>query len=417
MNSPDPTDPRGAGTLSAGEALERMLAAAPALDGSDTVALVDALDRVLATDLVSPLDVPGHRNSAVDGFALRGADLTDDAERSFQVVGDSFAGKPFAGEVGAGEAVRIMTGAVMPRGADTVVMQEDVAFDGGTATIGSGHGRGRHVREAGEDIARGATVLAAGQRLMPAELGLIASLGIATVAVRRRVRVAILSTGDELRSPGEDLPSGAIYDSNRFTLHAMLTRLGCEVIDHGIVRDDRERFREAFAAAAARADVVVSSAGASGGEADYVEETLAALGKVDFWRIAIRPGRPLAFGRIGDALFFGLPGNPVAVMVTFYQFCQPVLRRLQGELDPRPTPTLEATCTVALRKRVGRTEVYRAVLARDEHGQLTVRNTGAPGSALLHTMSDANCLVLLPADRGPVSPGETVEVQPFFGLV
>jgi len=414
-----PADPCGSEPelMPAAEALARIEAAARPLGGCEEVALGEALGRCLAATVHAPADVPGHRNSAVDGFALRGAELPERGERRFRVLGTAFAGAPFAGEVTPGSTVRVMTGAVMPAGADTVVMQEEVRLEGDSALIGPGHRVGQNVREAGEDLRRGAPVLADGHRIGPAELGLLASLGMATVRVHRRVRVAFFSTGDEIRSLGEPLAAGEIYDSNRYTLHGMLARLGCERLDMGVVRDDPAAFRAAFAEAAAMADVVITSGGASTGEADYVAETLAALGQIGLWRIAIRPGKPLAFGRVGEALYFGLPGNPVAVMVTFYQFCQPALRRLAGERDPRPTPPLEATCTVALRKRRGRTEYYRAVLERDAEGRLTVRSTGRPGSALLHTMSDANCFIVLPAERGPVEPGERVEVQPFFGLM
>jgi len=403
--------------LSVAAALERVNAQLNPIRGYECVGLRESLGRILAERVVSPFDVPGHVNSAIDGFAVRGADLPDEGEREFPVLGTAFAGKPFEGALQPGTSVRIMTGAVVPEGADTTVMQEHVEFDGRTVRIGVGHTPGQNVRAAGEDIARGSVVLAPGHRLMAAEMGLLASLGIAEVRVYRRLRVAFFSTGDELRSAGETLDPGAIYDSNRYTIHGMLVRLGCELIDMGVVRDQPQAFQDAFLAAAEIADVIMTSGGASTGEADYVKETLDALGSVGFWRIAMRPGRPLAFGRVRDAVFFGLPGNPVAVMATFYQFCQPALKRMMGERDARPLPTLEAISTEALRKKVGRTELYRAILARDADGRLGVRPTGRPGSALLHTMSDANCFIILPAARGPVAAGETVEVQPFFGLV
>ena len=310
-----------------------------------------------------------------------------------------------------------MTGAIMPAGADTVVMQEHVEVDGGRVQIPPGIKAGQHVRQAGEDLAAGTVVVPRGRRVMPAEMGLLASLGVAEVEVHRTLRVAYFSTGDEVRAPGEPFEPGLVYDSNRFTMHGMLGRLGVEILDLGIVPDRRDAVFDALREASARADVVLSSGGASTGEADYVKVALQALGRVGFWRIAIRPGRPLAFGLLGDSVFFGLPGNPVAVMVTFYQFVEPALRAAAGETDPRPRPAVEARCTTRLRKKPGRIEYYRAVLERDEHGALVVRSTGRTGSGLLHTMSDANCFIVLPENGATVEPGATVEVQPFFGLM
>ena len=403
--------------LPATEALARIDSQIGAITENETVALRDALGRVLGAGVVSPLDVPGHTNSAMDGYAVAGRDLPASGSKRFRLLGTSWAGRPFAGSLAPDTTVQIMTGANMPAGADTVIMQEHVDVDRERVDITAGHRSGQHVRAAGEDIRRGATVLETGKRLMPAELGLLASLGIGEVTLRRKLRVATFSTGDELRSLGERLEPGAIYDSNRYTLFGMLTRLGVELIDLGVVRDQRAEVGAAFERAAGCADVIISSGGASAGEADYIRETLAELGRVGFWRIAIRPGRPLAFGRIRDALFFGLPGNPVAVMVTFYQFVQPALLQLMGQRPVHLTPTVQACCTSKLRKKPGRVEYYRAVLERDSAGELQVRHTGKPGSGLLHTMSDANCFILLSEEAGSVEAGTLVEVQPFFGLV
>ena len=296
-------------------------------------------------------------------------------------------------------------------------MQEHVERVGDEATIATGHRRGQNVRAVGEDIRSGATVLRSGKRLMPAELGLLASLGVGEVAVCRRARVAIVSTGDEIRSIGETLEPGMVYDSNRYTLTAMLARLGVEVVDYGVIPDRREAVFRTLEKAAAETDMIITSGGASSGGADFIKEALEGLGQVGFWRIAIRPGRPLAFGRIGDATFFGLPGNPVAVMVTFYQFVQPALRRRMGERDFTTATTVSARCVSRLRKKPGRIEYYRAVLERDPSGGLVVRHTGKTGSGLLHTMSDANCFIVLPEAGETVEPGAEVEVQPFFGLV
>ncbi len=403
--------------LPAAEALARIDAHVGTLAESEEVALREALGRVLAADIVSPIAVPGHTNSAMDGYAFAGSELPEEGARAFQLLGTSWAGKPYFDDVPPGCTVRVMTGAAMPAGTDTVVMQEQVGCAGNRVTVTAGHKIGQNVREAGEDLAPGARVASEGKRIYPAELGLLASLGIARVRVRRRLRVATFSTGDELRSIGETLDPGTIYDSNRYTITGMLERLGTDIVDLGVIRDERAAIRAAFVEAAERADVIISSGGASTGEADYVRETLGALGRVGFWRIAIRPGRPLAFGRVRDAVFFGLPGNPVAVMVTFYQFVQPALLRLMGQRPVEATPLLRAVCRSRLRKKAGRVEYYRAVLSREPDGTPVVHHTGKTGSGLLHTMSDANCFILLPDESGSVEPGAEVDVQPFFALV
>ena len=420
MNTPEPLPDCYEGDpdlLAPREAMRRIRSHVRAIDATETVAIIDALGRIAARDVVSPMDVPGHTNSAMDGYACAGSSLPDDAPRWYEVVGTAYAGNPLAGPVGPLQAARIMTGAVIPDGADTVVMQEHVEIDGDRVRIPPGNKTGQHVRLAGEDIAAGAVVIPRGRRLMPAQMGLLASLGVAEVEVCRTLRVAYFSTGDEIRAPGEPFEPGLVYDSNRFTMHGMLGRLGVEIIDLGIVPDRREAVFAAFHEASARADVVLSSGGASTGEADYVKEALRELGQVGFWRIAVRPGRPLAFGFLGDSVFFGLPGNPVAVMVTFYQFVEPAIRAAAGESDWRPPPTVQARCTTRLRKKPGRVEYYRAVLERDESGALVARSTGRAGSGLLHTMSDANCFIVLPVDDATVEPGAMVEVQPFFGLM
>ena len=403
--------------LPPGEAMRRIRAHVRPVEATETVAVIDALGRVAARDVVSPMDVPGHTNSAMDGYACAGRALPDGAQGWYEVAGTAYAGKPFAGPVGPRQAVRIMTGAVMPEGADTVVMQEHVEVDGSRVRIPPGVKSGQHVRQAGEDIAAGAIVIPRGRRVMPAEMGLLASLGIAEIEVYRTLRVAYFSTGDEVRPPGAPFEPGVVYDSNRFIMHGMLGRLGVEIVDLGIVPDRRDAVLDAFREASTRADVVLSSGGASTGEADYVKEVLREIGQIGFWRIAIRPGRPLAFGFLDDSVFFGLPGNPVAVMVTFYQFVEPAIRTASGETDARPRPAVEARCTTRLRKKRGRVEYYRAALERDDSGALVVRSTGKTGSGLLHTMSDANCFIVLPEDGVTVEPGTMVEVQPFFGLM
>ncbi len=382
----------------------------------ERVATRTALGRVLAEDIRSAVDVPAYDNSAMDGYALRSADLPGKTDVTLQLVGTSFAGTPFEGEVGAGQCVRIMTGAAMPAGADTVVMQEHVSRDGERVSIEPGHKPGQNVRRAGEDIRAGDVVLKAGQRVSPAELGVIASAGISEVSVLRRIRVAFFSTGDELRGAGEPLEYGQIYDSNRYTLYGMLQRLGVELVDMGVIRDRREDIRTAFADAAAAADVVITSGGVSVGEADFVKETLEQLGEVDFWRIAMKPGKPLAVGKVQQAYFFGLPGNPVSVMATFYQFVQPALEKLMGG-PPTPPLLLKLPCQTALKKQPGRLEYQRGILQCDDDGSLSVTTTGGQDSHMLTSMSRANCFIILPADNAGVKPGELVDVQPFAGLI
>ena len=399
-----------AGEMPADEALARILAAIEPIAATETIPLWNALGRVLAEDLRSPINVPGHDNSAMDGYAVRGDDIPIEGTASLELVGRALAGHPYAGEVGPGQCVAITTGAPMPRGADTVVMVERSDATGDTVRIDASTKAGDNVRFAGEDVPAGSVVAAAGASLNPALLGVVASLGIDWVTVRRRPRVALLSTGDEVQPPGTPLRPGGVYDSNRYTLGAMLASLGAEVVDCGGVTDDPARLRAALADAAARGDVVVSSGGVSVGEADFIKPILAELGAVDFWKLAIKPGRPLTFGTLGKALFFGLPGNPVAVMVTFLAFVRPALQRVMG-MPPTLPGRLRAVCADRLRKRPGRREFQRGVVRADAEGHLRVGLTGRQGSGILTSMSQANCLVALPEDRGTVEPGDEVLVE------
>jgi len=376
----------------------------------ESVPVRQALGRVLAQDIVPDINVPAHDNSAMDGYAVRFADL----DKPLKEVGTALAGKPFAGQVGAGECVRIMTGAVMPPGADTVVIQELVKKAGDRILVPPGQKKAQNVRYAGEDLSKGKAVLHPGQHLRPAELGLIASLGIAEVKVKRRLRVAFFATGDELASIGAALKEGEVYDSNRYTLHGMLARLGVELIDMGVVRDDPAALEKAFRHAAETADVVITTGGVSVGEADFVKQLMARLGEVLFWKIAMRPGRPMAFGRIGGAFLFGLPGNPVAVMVTFYQFVRPALLYMQGREDAE-LPLLQVPSAENLRKVPGRTEYQRGIVFH-EGNAWKVRTTGQQGSGVLRSMSEANCFIVLEHERGSVKAGEPVSVQLFEGL-
>jgi molybdopterin molybdotransferase len=415
----DPCDlpPQGQKTLRLEQARARMIAAITPVAGEETAGLGAALGRVLARDVHSTVDVPSHRNSAMDGYALAGRELPAAGSASFDVVGTSWAGRPFTGEVGRGQCVRIMTGATVPGATDTVVMQEHVRLENGRAVVEAGHRTGQNVRPVGEDIRRGELALAAGCLLTPARLGVLASIGVSSVTLRRRPRVAIFSTGDELRPIGSELAPGQIYDSNRYSLSGMLARLGVEAVDLGVVPDTRDDTLRAFETAAAQADAIVTSGGVSVGEADYVTETLERHGEFGFWKVAMKPGKPVAFGRFREAYFFGLPGNPVSVMVTFYQLVQPALRALAGVTDAEPPILLRATCETRLRKAPGRLEFQRGVLARRPEGGYTVRSTGRQGSGVLRSMSEANCFIVLPLEQGDVQPGAEVEVQPFAGLV
>jgi len=402
--------------LSAEEALSRIIAGVSPVQGMEKLELRAAVGRVLADDIQSNINVPTHDNSAMDGYAIKGSDIPGSGTREFKLIGTIFAGNPLNRTVESGTCARIMTGGVIPAGADTVVIQENTDKDGEIIRIGADTKPGDNVRHAGEDIKKGDTILNKGVRLTPADIGLIASLGIGEVMVSRKPRIAFFSTGDELQSIGEKLEPGNVFDSNRYTLHGMLNRMGVEIIDMGVIRDVKEDIEKAFNQAASYADVIITSGGVSVGEADYIKEILGMLGKVDFWKVAIKPGRPLAFGKLHNAYFFGLPGNPVSVMVTFYQFVQPAIYKLMGS-NLTETLTTKAICRSKLKKRAGRVEYQRGVLRKNENGELEVVKTGAQGSGILSSMSQANCFIILPMESEGVHPGMEVEVQPFFGLV
>ncbi len=398
-------------SLRVDKAREAIRACLNVIEEAEPLKIRDALGRVLAQEIVPQINVPAHDNSAMDGYAARFTDL----DKPLKEIGTALAGKPFAGKLGPGECVRIMTGAVMPQGADTVVIQEVVKKAGDRIAIPPGQKKAQNVRYAGEDLKIGVPVLKTGKFLTPADQGLIASLGIGEVKVKRRLRVAFFATGDELASIGAPLKEGEVYDSNRYTLHGMLSRLGVELIDMGVVRDVPEALEKAFREASRKADVVITTGGVSVGEADFVKQLMGKLGEVLFWKIAMRPGRPMAFGKVGDAFLFGLPGNPVAVMVTFYQFVRDALLYMSGRADGLDVPLLAIPCTEPLRKVPGRTEYQRGVLFKEKDGW-KVRTTGQQGSGVLRSMSEANCFIVLEHERGSVKAGEPVSVQLFEGL-
>ena len=407
--------------LSLADARAAIAAALRPVGGEQTVPLTQALGRVLAADVISPIDVPAHDNSAMDGYAFDGDALRVDAVTALTVAGIVYAGAPFAGRVGAGECLRIMTGAVMPDGLDTVVPLELCRSDGRRVEIEAGvirHGENR--RRQGEDLARGKPALHAGRLLRPADLGLVASLGIGELKVARRLRVALFSTGDELRTLGQPLEPGCVYDSNRYALMAALQRLGMEVVDLGLVPDDPAALQATLEAAVAQADVVLTSGGVSAGDADFTRTLLARLGEVAFWKVAMRPGRPFAFGPLRAAgrssWLFALPGNPVAALVTFYAFVRDGLLQLAGA-TPEPLPVLQARCSHAIRKRPGRTELQRGRLSAAADGSWQVQITGSQGAGILRSMSEANALVVLRHEQGSVAAGELVDVWLFDGLV
>ncbi len=378
---------------------------------AETLPVRESLGRVLAEDIVSPSNVPNHNNSAMDGFAFKfSANL-----KTLKIIGTAFAGQPFMDNLNAGECVKIMTGAVIPAGADTVVMQERIAIKSDRITLLEETKQGANVRLAGEDLRIGQTVLSKGHIMKPADLGLVASLGIAEVPVYRKLKVAFFSTGDELVGVGNPLQEGQVYDSNRYTLYGMLSRLGAQISDLGNVPDDPSQLEETLLQAAQNNDVVITSGGVSVGEADYMKALLARHGQVLFWKMNMKPGRPLAYGKIAGAHYFGLPGNPVATMVTFYQFVREALLMLQGA-TAKPLPMLMVECTEPIKKATGRTEFQRGVLY-DDAGVWKVKPTGNQGSGILSSMSAANCFIVLDEATGNCAAGELVKVQVLEGLI
>ncbi|GAD89309.1 MULTISPECIES: bifunctional molybdopterin-guanine dinucleotide biosynthesis adaptor protein MobB/molybdopterin molybdotransferase MoeA [Vibrio] len=399
--------------LSVEQGIERILNAVSPLTQSTTVTIDHALHHVLAQDIVSSINVPQHTNSAMDGYAIRDQDV---ALESFKLVGEVMAGQSYPSELNAGEAVKIMTGAPVPSNGTTVIMREQsdtfekdgqhfVTFNSALVKAG------QNVRLAGEDLTIGQAVFSQGQKIGAAEMGMIASLGINECAVIRKLKVAIFSTGDEVQHPSQPQQQNCIYDSNRYALMGLLSQLNCEIIDLGILEDDHLAIEHAVSKAAVSADMVLTTGGVSVGDADYIKDVLEQNGNIDFWRINMRPGRPLAFGTIGDTPFFGLPGNPVATMVSFINFVRPAIHKMQGESNWQPTK-LRAIASEALRSRHGRTEFTRGIYQLNEFGQLVVSSTGKQGSGILRSMSEANCLIEIDPLYAKVEPGELVTIIP-----
>ncbi len=406
----DPADPESISVLTA---LNHITQQVKAITEFERLSIRDCLGRVNYEQVKSPINVPGHANSAMDGFAVAFSGIHTDGITELTEVGTAYAGVVYEGICNDRQCVRIMTGAVIPEGTDTVIMQEQTETNGkGRVRIDANHRLGENIRYAGEDIAEGQVILKSGDIINPANLGVLASLGIGELKVYRKPVVAFFSTGDELVSIGQVLDKGKIYDSNRYTLHGLLSRMAVEILDLGVIKDEPESIRRTLLEASKKADLTITTGGVSVGEADYIKSVLNEIGNMAFWKIAIKPGRPLTFGQIKDSLFMGLPGNPVAVMVTFSQFVNPCIQLLSGT-DIHFPARLRATCSDALRKKPGRLEIQRGIAVRDENNLWQVAKTGKQGSGILTSMSKANCFIMLDEDNAGVEPGDTVDIQLF----
>ncbi|ANI28622.1 molybdopterin biosynthesis protein MoeA [Yersinia entomophaga] len=401
--------------ISLEQALKKMLSQVTPLTETENIPLTDAAGRITASPVTSPINVPPFANSAMDGYAVRSHEVN--AQTALSVAGKAFAGSPFHGEWPANSCIRIMTGAPVPSGADAVIMQEQASVSEQGVLFTAPVKAGQNIRLAGEDIQQGASVFPAGVKLGVAELPLLASLGIAKLQVMRQLKVAIFSTGDELQAVGQPLAEGQIYDTNRFAVHLMLQQLGCQVIDLGVIPDDQEALRHAFRQADEAADLVISSGGVSVGEADYTKQMLEELGDIGFWKLAIKPGKPFAFGKLKNAWFCGLPGNPVSAVVTFYQLVQPLLAKLAGQTSWQPPLRLTATAITPLKKSPGRLDFQRGIFSRGADGKLEVSSTGHQGSHVFSAFSQGNCFIVLERDRGSVAVGESVDIELFNGLL
>ncbi|QBG36571.1 molybdopterin molybdotransferase MoeA [Litorilituus sediminis] len=398
------------GLLPFENALARMLEQITPITETIELPIKDALNYVLADKVLSPLNVPPHDNSAMDGYAFSLASLAK--SKTLTLVGRSMAGSPYQGDCQPGECIRIMTGAKMPDCCDSVEMQENCQVDGEQITFLKDKQLGSHVRKAGEDIQINQQVLEKGHRISAVDIGVLASLGVATVTVYRKLKVALIATGDELKLPGQALSEGDIYESNSFVLSAMLEKLHVDVIDFGIIKDDLAAITDVFVSADKQADAVISSGGVSVGDADYTKTVLDELGEIGFWKIAMKPGKPFAFGKLANSVFFGLPGNPVSALVTFHQLALVALTKMQNA-KPLTRTSLQVKCVSDLRKSPGRMDFQRGILSVNEQGETVVASTGSQGSGILSSLAQANCFIVLASEQGHVSAGETVSVQLF----
>jgi len=406
-------DPWDADSISVAQALIQIESNVSQLKDSETLPIRDCLGRISNEAVISPINVPGHANSAMDGFAVAGTSLPTQGIAELTEIGTAYAGKIFNSECKENECVRIMTGAVIPDGTDTVIMQEQVEqLDNQIIRIDCNHRAGENVRQAGEDIKSGETVLQPGSKVNSADLGILASLGIGTLKVIRKPVVAFFSTGDELVSIDKPLQKGQIHDSNRYTLHGMLSQLEVDILDLGVIRDEPQAIRDALLDASQKADLIITTGGVSVGDADYIKPVLDEIGQTEFWKIAIKPGRPLTFGSIGDSVFMGLPGNPVAVMVTFSLFVTHAIRKLAGAPSSEE-PLLKVRSLQDMRKKPGRDEYLRGIVSKGEDNQWQVEKTGMQGSGILTSMSRANCFIVLPAENEGVKKGDLVDIRLF----
>lgn len=408
----DPCSLESKPLLSVDEALARIKSAMQPPTVSERIALKDALGRVLSEDVASPINIPYDRNSAMDGYALSSKDIKANQQFMLKLVGTSWAGKPFQGALLTGQCVRIFTGAVVPDGADSVVIQEQVIADGESITFPAYTEPYQNIRQAGEDIKQGGLLCSKHKKLTSADLGLLVAAGIIDVPVQRKLNIAFFSTGDELTSLGQTLTPGKIYDSNRYALAGLLNDPCYNAVDMGVIADDRQLLEDALRIAAETNDVIITTGGASVGDADYIHEILESCGEVKFWKIAIKPGKPLAFGKIGPCYFFGLPGNPVSLMVTFQQIVAPALKQFSGMGEDKPIRLL-ATCTTTLKKAAGRQEFQRGILTQDASGNFFVASTGPQGSNIISSMSRSNCYIILPLECSGVKRGEQLWVEPY----
>jgi len=407
------------GLMPLSEALETLQKSVSIVCEMISLPLSEALGYTLATDIISPQNVPPFNNSAMDGYALRAADIehaSADCPVQLTQIGKSFAGAPFSGQIETGECLRIMTGAVVPAELDCVVMQERCLVAGEKITFSQPTSLHNNIRFAGEDLTVGQDVLNKGHKLTPRDIPLLASLGIANVKVYRRLKVAILSSGDELKPLGETLATGEIYDSNRYSIMALLSRLNIDMIDLGIVQDDYDLIKQAMLSADQQADVVITSGGVSVGEADFIKKVLNEIGEVGFWKLAIKPGKPFAFGHLQNSVFFGLPGNPVSAIVTLYQLAVPAMSKMAGE-TLKPALRFKAKCQQALHKAQGRTDFQRGVCSLNEQGEWIVSTTGNQGSGVFSSMSRSNCFIVLAQEQGNVAAGEMVTIEPYSPLM